>query len=86
MQILDFIKRLNVTVLSAIHDLNLAALYCDRLYVLKNGKIVLQGTPEEVLTAEHIYEVYGVKSSVSIHPVTGKLAITYLPEALQNIA
>ena len=54
--------------------------------VLKNGKIVLQGTPEEVLTAEHIYEVYGVKSSVSIHPVTGKLAITYLPEALQNIA
>ena len=86
MQIFDFIKRLNVTVLSAIHDLNLAALYCDRLYVLKNGKIVLQGTPEEVLTAEHIYEVYGVKSSVSIHPVTGKLAITYLPEALQNIA
>ena len=85
-QIFDFIKRLNVTVLSAIHDLNLAALYCDRLYVLKNGKIVLQGTPEEVLTEEHIYEVYGVKSSVSIHPVTGKLAITYLPEALQNIA
>ena len=60
--------------------------YTHLLYVLKNGKIVLQGTPEEVLTAEHIYEVYGVKSSVSIHPVTGKLAITYLPEALQNIA
>ena len=77
-------KRLTVVI--AIHDLNLAALYCDRLYVLKNGKIVLQGTPEEVLTEEHIYEVYGVKSSVSIHPVTGKLAITYLPEALQNIA
>lgn len=84
MQIFDFIKRLNVTVLSAIHDLNLAALYCDRLYVLKNGKVVLQGTPEEVLTVENIYDVYGVKSSVSIHPITGKLAITYLPEALQN--
>ena len=82
----DFLILDEPTVLSAIHDLNLAALYCDRLYVLKNGKIVLQGTPEEVLTAEHIYEVYGVKSSVSIHPVTGKLAITYLPEALQNIA
>ena len=85
-QIMDILKGQDVTVFSSIHDLNLAALYCDRLYVLKNGKIVLQGTPEEVLTAEHIYEVYGVKSSVSIHPVTGKLAITYLPEALQNIA
>lgn len=79
MQIFDFIKRLNVTVLSAIHDLNMAALYCDRLYVLKNGRIVLQGTPEEVLTPENIYAVYGVRSSVEKHPITGKLSITYLP-------
>lgn len=79
MQIFDFIKRLNVTVLSAIHDLNMAALYCDRIYVLKNGRIVLSGTPEEVLTPENIYKVYGVRSSVEKHPITGKLAITYLP-------
>ena len=82
----EICRKDGLTAIVVIHDLNLAALYCDRLYVLKNGKIVLQGIPEEVLTAEHIYEVYGVKSSVSIHPVTGKLAITYLPEALQNIA
>jgi len=79
MQIFDFIKRLKVTVLSAIHDLNMAALYCDRLYVLKNGKVVLHGTPEEVLTPENIHDVYGVRSSVERHPVTGKLSITYLP-------
>ena len=79
MQIFDFIKRLKVTVLSAIHDLNMAALYCDRIYVLKNGRIVLQGTPEEVLTAENIYAVYGVRSSVEKHPITGKLSITFLP-------
>ena len=79
MQIFDFIKRLNVTVLSAIHDLNMAALYCDRIYVLKNGRIVLQGTPEEVLTAENIYDVYGVRSSVEKHPITGRLSITFLP-------
>jgi len=79
MQIFDFIKRLKVTVLSAIHDLNMAALYCDRLYVLKNGAVVLQGTPEEVLTEENILNVYGVRSSVSRHPVTGKLSITFLP-------
>lgn len=79
MQIFDFIKRLKVTVLSAIHDLNMAALYCDRIYVLKDGQIVLQGTPEEVLTAENIYDVYGVRSSVVKHPITGKMSITFLP-------
>ena len=84
MQIFDFIKRLNVTVLSAIHDLNMAALYCDRLYVLKNGRIVLSGTPEEVLTPENIYNVYGVRSSVEKHPITGKLSITYLPAEISK--
>lgn len=84
MQIFDFIKRLNVTVLSAIHDLNMAALYCDRLYVLKKGAVVLQGTPEEVLTPENIYDVYGVRSSVEKHPITGKLSITYLPEQISK--
>lgn len=82
MQIFDFIKRLKVTVLSAIHDLNMAALYCDRVYVLKEGKIVLGGTPEEVFTPENIYEVYGVHSVVERHPVTGKMAITFLPEEI----
>lgn len=79
MQIFDFIKRLHVTVLSAIHDLNMAALYCDRIYVLKHGAVVLQGTPEEVLTEQNIYDVYGVRSAVVKHPITGKLSITYLP-------
>ena len=78
-QIFDFIKRLKVTVLSAIHDLNMAALYCDRLYVLKEGKVAFYGTPKEVLTSENIYDIYGVKSSVEKHPVTGKMSITFLP-------
>lgn len=80
MQIFDFIKRLKVTVLSAIHDLNMAALYCDRIYAMKDGKIVYSGTPEEVLTEERIYDVFGVKSSVVKHPVTGKMSITFLPQ------
>lgn len=84
MQIFDFIKRLKVTVLSAIHDLNMAALYCDRLYAMKDGKIILGGTPEEVLTEENIQHVFGVKSSVTKHPVTGKLTITYLPQWIER--
>ncbi|MDD3796501.1 MAG: ABC transporter ATP-binding protein [Lachnospiraceae bacterium] len=83
MQIFDFMKRLeNVTVLSAIHDLNMAALYCDRIYVLQEGKVVLSGTPDAVLTEENIYQVYGVKSSVVKHPITGRRAITFLPAGI----
>lgn len=77
LEIFDFIKRLNITVLAAIHDLNMAALYCDRLYVLKDGRVVLSGTPEEVLTAENIFNVYGVRSTVSKNPENGKLTISY---------
>lgn len=82
LQIFDFIKRLKVTVLSAIHDLNMAALYCDRIYVLKEGRIVLEGTPEGVLTPENIFNVYGVRSSVAKHEITGKMTITYLPTGI----
>ena len=79
LQIFGLIKRLNVTVLSAIHDLNMAALYCDRIYVLKGGKVALEGTPEEVLTPENIYDIYCVRAAVENHPITGKLSITYIP-------
>ena len=79
LQIFDFVKRLNVTVLSAIHDLNMAAMYCDRIYVLKNGKVILHGTPEEVFTPQNIYEIYGVQCDTMIHSKTGKTVITFLP-------
>ena len=77
LEIFDFIKRLNITVLAAIHDLNMAALYCDRLYVMKGGEIVLSGTPEEVLTPENIFDIYGVYSKVTKNPENGKLSISY---------
>ncbi len=77
LEIFDFIKRLNITVLAAIHDLNMAALYCDRLYALKDGKVVLSGTPEEVLTPQNIFNVYGVRSTVFKNPENGKLTISY---------
>ncbi len=79
MQIFELIKSLNVTVLSAIHDLNLAALFCDRLIVLKEGKIILEGTPVEVLTSENIYNIYGVNTSIEFNKITNKLNISYIP-------
>ena len=84
MQIFDFIKRLNVTVLAAIHDLNMAALYCDRLYVMEKGQLVLEGTPEEVLTPSNIRRIYKVESTVTRHPATEKLTITFVPAFAQT--
>lgn len=47
-----------------LHDLNLAAQYADNLLVLKNGKLVAQGAPKDILTPELVYDVYGVKAEV----------------------
>lgn len=79
LQMFDFIKRLKITVLSAMHDLNMAALYCDTLYGMENGKIIFGGKTEEVLTEENIFRLYGVKCSISKHPITEKLTVTFLP-------
>ncbi len=81
-QIFEMIKSLNVTVLSAIHDLNLASHFCDRLIVLKDGKLILEGTPEEVLTSENIYDIYGVDSYIEKNKVTGKNTVVFLPSIM----
>jgi|SRR5690625_95739 len=83
LQMFDLIKGLGITVLSAIHDLNIAALYCDRIYALKEGHLFKAGTPEEILTPAVIQDVYGVEVDVIVHPITNKLSITYLPKSLQ---
>nr|MDT0526107.1 ABC transporter ATP-binding protein [Streptomyces sp. DSM 41633] len=59
LEILSLVRGLGTTNLLALHDLNLAAYYCDRVYVLKDGRVVASGTPEEVLTAELLSEEYG---------------------------
>lgn len=80
LQLMDVVKSLNLTVLSALHDLNIAAEYCDRLYMLKDGKVVRSGTPEEVLTPENIMEVYGAKAYVYRSTHTGFLHIEYVSD------
>lgn len=65
LQLMDIVKGLNCTVISAIHDLNIAAMYCDRLYVVQKGQIIASGTPKEVLTPSLIRQVYEVEASVS---------------------
>ncbi len=74
-EVLDLIKNLCVahklTVLAALHDLNLAAQYCDRLFLINEGHIHVQGTPAEVITDKNIKQVYGAENCVYTHPVNG---------------
>lgn len=77
---LDLLRRraaAGLTVLLAIHDLNLAAGYCDRVVVMNGGRIVTQGASETVLTPALLREVYGVEASVVPHPTTGRPLIAY---------
>jgi iron complex transport system ATP-binding protein len=74
-EILDLIKKLcmesKLTVLAALHDLNLAAQYCDRLCLIDGGRIHAEGTPSEVITDKNIKQVYGAGNCVYPHPASG---------------
>jgi iron complex transport system ATP-binding protein len=78
---LDLLERLRtqrLTTLMAIHDLNLAAAYCDVVFVLRAGTLVAGGPTRDVLTPELISEVFGVRCDRRIEP-DGSLHLTFRP-------
>ena len=74
-ELLDLLTDLNrfggKTVVIVLHDLNLACRYADRIIAMKDGAIVAEGVPSEVVTAEVITEVYGLDCEVVPDPVSG---------------
>ncbi len=70
-EVLDIVAGRGVTVLAALHDLGVAALYCDQMYLLANGSIQHSGTPAEVITAENVKTVYRTDVLIVPHPETG---------------
>lgn len=66
--LLRLVSQLEVTSIIALHDLNHAAMFCDRLLVMKAGKIVASGVPEDVLTRELLSDVFSVEAHVSPSP------------------
>lgn len=85
LQLMDLIQTLHLTVVAALHDLNIAAMYCDQIYVLQKGQIVCSGTPEEVLTPALLQDVFGVYADIQTHPLTGKPYLTYVSEQYTKI-
>ncbi|GEL94403.1 putative F420-0 ABC transporter ATP-binding protein [Cellulomonas composti] len=80
LSMLDFVHRLGAdgtTTIAALHDLNLAATFCDHVLVLAQGRLVAAGPPTDVLTADLIHEVWGVQADVLTHPRTGRPLIAW---------
>lgn len=77
LELLRIVKKLDITVVSAIHDLNIAVSFCDKIYVLKDGSIMTYGTPAEVLTPDLIRKVYDVDTEIA-YDSKGQMHILFL--------
>ncbi|MEP6789160.1 MAG: ABC transporter ATP-binding protein [Acidobacteriota bacterium] len=66
----------NYSAIVITHDLNLAAEFADEIVMLKNGRIAAKGSPAEVLTAENVADVFGVKVLLDANPASGNVRVT----------
>nr|WP_155074047.1 ABC transporter ATP-binding protein [Streptomyces taklimakanensis] len=78
LDLLTLVTALPVTTVVALHDLNLAAMYCDDLLVLRQGRVVAHGTPGDVLTEELIADVYRVRATVAPLGPDGRPHVRFL--------
>jgi len=76
-------NKLDITIVAVSHDLNLTGQYCDKIILLNNGDIFVTGTPEEVLTAKNISEVYNTEVIVKENTLTGKPYVTIVPKTFR---
>ena len=71
-----------IAVVIVIHEINMAARFCDEIIALKDGRMIAHGPPAEFMTAQRLEEIYDVAMGVLPHPDTGG-AIAYVRAALE---
>jgi iron complex transport system ATP-binding protein len=76
--LLDLVRRQGLTVVAALHDLNHAAMFCDRVAIMHRGETIAVGPPRDVLTSSTIADVFGVQSVVTTDE-SGYSHIRFLP-------
>lgn len=81
LELMDIVKGLGRTVICAVHDLNIGAMYCDRLFAIKDGEVVTSGTPREVITPEFIRTLYDVEATVIVDD-DGLQHVLYRPNSV----
>lgn len=72
MQFLRELTELNFTIITVIHDLNLATQFADKILLMDNGQVVAFDQPELVLTSEILKQVYGIEAIIQTHPISSK--------------
>ncbi|MBG7699347.1 ABC transporter ATP-binding protein [Streptomyces sp. MC1] len=77
LDVLALVRGSGLTVLAALHDLNLAAAHCDVLYVIDKGRIVAAGPPHDVLRPALLAEVFGIRAHPVRHPGTGAVQLLF---------
>ena len=79
LHLLNLLKTINInekkTIIIILHDLNLAAQFCEQIILMKYGKIFYQGKPEYVLTSKNINSIYNIKSIIEKNAITKKINI-----------
>lgn len=76
--IMDTMRRQReTTIFTSVHDMNIAARYCDRILVMDKGHLIASGDPKEVLTPELIRKVFHVNAEIWKNPADGSLQVTY---------
>ena len=73
-ELMQLLRRLNQqgkTVVTVLHDINQAARYCDHLIVMKEGLIVAEGTPEQILTRQLLADVFDLDAEIHRDPIAG---------------
>ena len=83
-KVLNIVQKLvhqGMTAVAAIHDLSLAARYCDSLILMNNGKVLAEGDPADVLTPATLEAAFGVHTLVTRNPITGTLNVSVLDQA-----
>ncbi|URL02670.1 ATP-binding cassette domain-containing protein [Avibacterium sp. 20-126] len=63
------VKNLNLGVIIVIHDINLAARFCDELIALQSGKLLMQGSPQDIMTPQALAQIYHIHLQVQAHPI-----------------
>jgi iron complex transport system ATP-binding protein len=86
-QIMDILYKLNregTTIITVLHDINIASDYCSRIIGIKEGRIFIDGTPDEVLTYENLEGLYDTVCVVYENPLTKKPQVFPVPEYVKE--
>ncbi len=63
-KVLEILKGLNMTIISAIHDLNLAMKFCDQVVLIDKGRIIVTGNPKDIITRENLKEIFKIDAQI----------------------